>query len=1183
VAVPFFSVVIGALNAAATLPATIAALHEQTFTDWEAIVVDDGSADDTPGIVRRYAGADPRIRLLHASSRGVSAARNDGIAAAAGAWLLFLDADDTIFPDALDAWHRAIEAEADVDAWCGGWVRVAPGGDVVTHEQWPITPDMFPVLARLSAFPIHSCVVRRSIVFRSGGFDVGYITCEDWDLWQRLARAGARFGTIASDVARYHMRPRSASLAARQMLVDGLRVITTGHSADPRVTSPVEQYANGMPEGAAPAVRFGYLCWPAGLLLGDGADARSLFDLMAGERAADIDPSVVADAIFRSATLRRCAGPSAWGDLWPAIAPKLSRFLRTLEERTGARLLARRVFVALARSIFEHLPEASPLTCVGLTQLHTVDIRTPMQSLRLPRHVERVIVRVRAGAAIIGFLELPSCDGSLDAAVVRDAIAHEFGWSLLRGVLEATVYDQVGRRPARDGMEAVRNGVGPSAVPEDEQEWAARRHDAIGWTVFLHEIWDHPDWPAKAFYDPDWPSSEGAGAELRGDWISVDVLDPIADTLSAESAVNAELCAGGVPVCCARVPVDEGVIRGSRVRALLMAAAGMELLHVAVREALIGAPENAGSLRERLSRRRALNVAAGTSAPPFAGAAPSASACIASIRARDRGVAIVAARRLGFPGSPASRRVDLPSRARRDVLAAARAAREPVIAGSKWRRRRVAYAPEVLYDGAQRPLDPPPHWPVANTSSFGRHHFESLFAGGSDPWRYTTAYESRKYEQTMSLLPPGPIRRALEIGCAEGHFTDALAARVEALAAVDISAIALERAAARCAHRENISFARLDLARDPLPPENDLIVCSELLYYVGTVDDLRQAGRKLRDALRPGGRLLTAHANVALDDPAGAGYMWDVPYGAKTIREVLSATPGLQLVRELRTALYSVMEFERGDESRAPVVLSAGFAMPEPHVAERIRWSGGEPAAVAPSPGAMLPILMYHRLSTSASAASARYAVSPDAFREQLAYLRDAGFHTVSLADWTAALQKREPLPGRPVALTFDDAYVDFESVALPLLQQHGFGATLFVVTARAGGWNAWDAALGDPVRLMDWPAIQRVAASGIEIGAHSTTHPPMTGLTPAEIAREASRARLDIQERLKQPVTAFAYPYGDSDAVVQHLVGGCGFLSGVTCRFGVSALYDRPLRLPRIEIAGTDSLTDFIRKLGGR
>src|SRR5207244_13646184 len=107
------------------------------------------------------------------------------------------------------------------------------------------------------------------------------------------------------------------------------------------------------------------------------------------------------------------------------------------------------------------------------------------------------------------------------------------------------------------------------------------------------------------------------------------------------------------------------------------------------------------------------------------------------------------------------------------------------------------------------------------------------------------------------------------------------------------------------------------------------------------------------------------------------------------------------------------------------------------------RGSGGDAATVAPSPGAMLPILMYHRLSTSAAPAGVRYAVSPDAFREQLAYLRDAGFHTVSLADWTAALQKREPFPGRPIALTFDDAYVNFESVALPLLQQHGCVATL--------------------------------------------------------------------------------------------------------------------------------------------
>jgi hypothetical protein len=92
-----------------------------------------------------------------------------------------------------------------------------------------------------------------------------------------------------------------------------------------------------------------------------------------------------------------------------------------------------------------------------------------------------------------------------------------------------------------------------------------------------------------------------------------------------------------------------------------------------------------------------------------------------------------------------------------------------------------------------------------------------------------------------------------------------------------------------------------------------------------------------------------------------------------------------------------------------------------------------------------------------------------------------------------------------------------------------------------------------------------------------------MTALRPTEIVREASRARAEIQRRINQPLFAFAYPYGDSDAVVQHLVGASGFLTGLTCRFGLSALDDRPLRLPRIELSGTDSQADFIRKLAGR
>ena len=215
----------------------------------------------------------------------------------------------------------------------------------------------------------------------------------------------------------------------------------------------------------------------------------------------------------------------------------------------------------------------------------------------------------------------------------------------------------------------------------------------------------------------------------------------------------------------------------------------------------------------------------------------------------------------------------------------------------------VLYAPELLSAGAQQAL-PAPRASAPGGVQFGRHHFEALFASGADPWRYTTPYEAKKYEQTLSLLPAGRIQRALEIGCAEGHFTDVLATRVEALVAADISAIAIERAAARCRERPNVSFARVDVVRDPLPGDNDLIVCSEMLYFVGTVDDLQSVACKLRDALRDGGRLVTAHANVASDDPSDTGYVWDVPFGVRTIKGALSQTPGLQLARKLRTPMY---------------------------------------------------------------------------------------------------------------------------------------------------------------------------------------------------------------------------------------------------------------------------------------
>jgi glycosyltransferase involved in cell wall biosynthesis len=121
----------------------------------------------------------------------------------------------------------------------------------------------------------------------------------------------------------------------------------------------------------------------------------------------------------------------------------------------------------------------------------------------------------------------------------------------------------------------------------------------------------------------------------------------------------------------------------------------------------------------------------------------------------------------------------------------------------------------------------------------GNNWWERLFAL-PDPWSYDSDYEVVKYEQTLELLPDEVVTDALEIGCAEGHFTIRLAPRVGRLTAVDISDRALARAQVRCQGHDNVAFQRVDLNTDDLPGPFDLIVCSEVLYFV---QDLPGGGR----------------------------------------------------------------------------------------------------------------------------------------------------------------------------------------------------------------------------------------------------------------------------------------------------------------------------------------------------
>ena len=600
----YVSVIVPAYNAAATIMQTLESLLAQRSPAWEAVVIDDGSTDDTAVIVNKVAAADARIRLISQPNGGVSVARNTGIREARYDWLLFLDADDWILPTYLERMTAVLADQPDLDVVHCGSTRVTPDGIWLETECAIDAPDMFDTFARMSAFPIHACIARRSLINEVGGFEVDMTMCEDWDLWQRVARAGARFGAVPDVLAFYRMRPQSASTDGVAMFQAALEVLRRGHGPDPRVPHPEPEHAAGLPTTYLVRRTFYQAVWFAGIVIGGGGDARPLLASLERENDPALEAETMAQFLFKSTLLPAGFVPTAWVAFWPEVANALAGFLAALEEHAGAVGLGQDVQANLERMIINEMREERPFT---FNQTHAIqlEMKTPISEMTLPPGVTQLLCNILLERS--AFKQIVITRSANDAVVTADtiatAIAADNAWDILGRFFAHNLFPQLRVERGSDSFSFWRGDLFLGELPvEEEASLWSDFHDQMGWHLFLQEIWGCPTWPKEHFYNKQKIQEKAPLHRHKGDVpFTIELGATLPNVATKAERLEVRLEVGGTTIIAVTLPVIKKKVLAHQMRVALTTAAGYSLCKAVVGVALVGYPLcNGRSLRARL-------------------------------------------------------------------------------------------------------------------------------------------------------------------------------------------------------------------------------------------------------------------------------------------------------------------------------------------------------------------------------------------------------------------------------------------------------------------------------------------------------------------------------------------------------------------------------------------------------
>lgn len=227
-----------------------------------------------------------------------------------------------------------------------------------------------------------------------------------------------------------------------------------------------------------------------------------------------------------------------------------------------------------------------------------------------------------------------------------------------------------------------------------------------------------------------------------------------------------------------------------------------------------------------------------------------------------------------------------------------------------------------------------------------------------------------------------------------------------------------------------------------------------------------------------------------------------------------------------------------------------------------------------------IPILMYHDIRAHGQPVTP-LSLSVEQFERQLDLLVRWGYTTLSFERLFEILKQRQPLPAKPVLLTFDDGYASFHDLVWPLCRARQMTATVFVLGNGLGGHNHWDTANGVPhVPLMDEAQVRSVLAGGMEMGVHGWSHRRLMESTASEIREEVITSKEFLEQKFGHAQTVYCYAFGKFHPRLFPVLQEAGYQGAVAIESQWPKTTSELFAMRRVHIHEKDEGLRFLAKL---